>query len=162
MNLTQVILVVVITTLTILLTFIGIQVVYILRDFREILKRVNKIVDNAEAISSAVVRPVTGISALVEGIQSSLKIAELVGHFKKGSKEVAQEIPEKVREIKADVREAKEQIEKVARIREEKTEIPSDDEELEVSGDGEVKKIPVVTSRSPGRRFFFRRGAPLA
>src|SRR3989338_5553856 len=82
-NLTQVILVVVITTLTILLTFIGIQVVYILKDLRETLQKVNKIVGQAESLTTAISKPITGISSLVEGIQSSMKIAELLGYVKK-------------------------------------------------------------------------------
>ena len=102
-NLTQVILVVVITTLTILLTFIGIQIIYVLRDLRETLKRVNKIADNAEIITSAAVKPMTGITALVEGIQSSVKIAELLGHLKKGSKKIADELPERIEDLKENV-----------------------------------------------------------
>lgn len=104
-NLTQVILVVVITTLTILLTVIGIQVVSILKDLKETLKRINKIADNAEVITSAVVRPVTGISRLVEGVQSSLKIAELLGYIKKNAKTAAESIPEKIADIKEDITE---------------------------------------------------------
>lgn len=104
-NLTQVILVVVITTLTILLTVIGIQVVNILKDLKETLKRINKIADNAEVITSAVVRPVTGVSRLVEGIQSSLKIAELLGYIKKNAKSAAESIPEKIEDIKENIEE---------------------------------------------------------
>ena len=102
-NLTQVILVVVITTLTILLTVIGIQVVSILKDLKETLKRINKIADNAEVITSAVVRPVTGISRLVEGVQSSLKIAELLGYIKKNAKNVTEHLPEQIQDIREDI-----------------------------------------------------------
>lgn len=101
---------VVITTLTILLTFIGIQVIYILKDLRETMKRINKIADNAEIITSAAVRPVTGITALIEGIQSSVKIAELLGHLKKGSKKTVEELPERYEEFKENVDDARERI----------------------------------------------------
>lgn len=101
---------VVITTLTILLTFIGIQIIYILRDLRETLKRINKIADNAEIITSAAVKPVTGITALVEGIQSSVKIAELLGHLKRGGKKAAEELPGKLEDFKGDVVEVKDKI----------------------------------------------------
>lgn len=100
----------VITTLTILLTFIGIQIVYILKDLRETLKRINKIADNAAIITSAAVKPVTGITALVEGIQSSVKIAELLGHFKRRSKKMADELPGKLEEFKDGMDEIKEKI----------------------------------------------------
>lgn len=109
-NLTQIILVVVITTLTILLTFIGIQVVYILKDLRETLKRINKIADNAEVISSAVVKPVTGVAALVEGIQSSIRIAELLGRLKKEGKKPISELPEKGEDFEDDLTDTKDKI----------------------------------------------------
>src|SRR3989339_1806451 len=105
-NLTQVILVVVITTLTILLTFIGIQVVYILKDLRETLQKVNKIVGQAESLTTAISKPITGISSLVEGIQSSMKIAELLGYVKKNAKNAMEELPEKINEIKSDINDA--------------------------------------------------------
>lgn len=105
-NLTQVILVVVITTLTILLTFIGIQVVYILKDLRETLHKVNKIVGQAESLTTAIAKPITGISSLIEGVQSSLKIAELLGYVKKNAKNALEELPEKINGIKADISES--------------------------------------------------------
>jgi len=130
-NLTQVILVVVITTLTILLTFIGIQVVYILKDLRETLQKVNKIVAQAEALTTAISKPITGISSLIEGIQSSLKIAELLGYVKKNAKAALGELPEKINEIKADISES----------------IQS--------------KPPVSHTGSAVKRFFHRSGTPL-
>lgn len=144
-NLTQVILVVVITTLTILLTVIGIQVVGILKDLKETLKRINKIADNAEVITSAVVRPVTGVSRLVEGIQSSLKIAELLGYIKKNAKTAAETLPEKIEDIKENIGELK--------------------ENLETQGNGHLRSsAPKPTSpatQSTIRRFFHRSGTPL-
>ena len=141
-NLTQVILVVVITTLTILLTFIGIQVVYILKDFRETLKRLNKVIDHAETISAAVVRPITGISSLVEGVQSSVKIAELLGFVKKQAKHIASELPEKASQIKEGMAEIKDNFTK--RV------APSDETEG-----------PPVSKESVQPKFFHRPGTPL-
>lgn len=154
-NLTQVILVVVITTLTVLLTFIGLQVVYILRDLRETLKRINKIAGYAEEISSAVVRPVTGISRLVEGIQSSLKIAELLGYIKKNAKSVAEHLPERTGDRKEDIPELKENLNSQ----------PENPEENSQSGNGHLQQSvlkPVSSGGQSGiRRFFHRSGAPL-
>lgn len=141
-NLTQVILVVVITTLTILLTVIGIQVVSILKDLKETLKRINKIADNAEVITSAVVRPVTGVSRLVEGIQSSLKIAELLGYIKKNAKSVTERLPEQIEDIRENIE--------------------------DITKNGHLQET--VTPKSPAspqsgqssiRRFFHRSGTPL-
>lgn len=144
-NLTQVILVVVITTLTILLTFIGIQVVYILKDFRETIKRLNKVIDHAEAISAAVVRPITGISSLVEGIQSSVKIAELLGFVKKQAKHIANELPEKAHEIKQNIIQAKDGLE----------------ERLDdLKGETETDRPPAAP-KIQVPKFFHRSGTPL-
>lgn len=138
-NLTQVILVVVITTLTILLTFIGIQVVYILKDLRETLQKVNKIVGQAESLTTAIAKPITGISSLIEGIQSSLKIAELLGYVKKNAKNAMNELPEKINEIKADI-----------------------DESIHQSKENtDQPKPPASHSASAVKRFFHRSGTPL-
>lgn len=138
-NLTQVILVVVITTLTILLTFIGIQVVYILKDLRETLQKVNKIVGQVESLTTAISKPITGISSLIEGIQSSLKIAELLGYVKKNAKNALGELPEKINEIKADLNES---------IHHPK----ENDEQV---------KPPATHDGSVVKRFFHRSGTPL-
>ncbi|MBI5356283.1 hypothetical protein HZB78_01580 [Candidatus Collierbacteria bacterium] len=141
-NLTQVILVVVITTLTILLTFIGIQVVYILKDLRETLHKVNKIVGQAESLTTAISKPITGISSLVEGIQSSMKIAELLGYVKKNAKSAIEELPEKISEMKSDLNNAIHQPEES----EKSVEPP--------------KSSPAHTT-SAVKRFFHRSGTPL-
>ena len=138
-NLTQVILVVVITTLTILLTFIGIQVVYILKDLRETLQKVNKIVAQAEALTTAIAKPITGISSLIEGIQSSLKIAELLGYVKKNAKNAIGELPEKINEMKTEINDA----------------IHHPEEDVE------QPKSPVAHTGSVVKRFFHRSGTPL-
>jgi hypothetical protein len=138
-NLTQVILVVVITTLTILLTFIGIQVVYILKDLRETLQKVNKIVGQAESLTTAIAKPITGISSLIEGIQSSLKIAELLGYVKKNAKSAMNELPEKINEIKADIGESINQSKQ----------------------DAEQPKPQAPHPTSAVKRFFHRSGTPL-
>ena len=138
-NLTQVILVVVITTLTILLTFIGIQVVYILKDLRETLQKVNKIVGQAESLTAAISKPITGISSLVEGIQSSLKIAELLGYVKKNAKNAIGELPEKIKEIKTEINES----------------IHRPEENIE------QPKPPITHPASVVKRFFHRSGTPL-
>lgn len=109
-NLTQVVLIVVITTLTILLTVIGIQVLYILRDIRRVSARVNAIVDHIEAIIAATVRPVTKLGAVVEGIQSSVKLAEFLGLIQRHAKKAADDLPEHVEDFKENIRDAKERI----------------------------------------------------
>lgn len=145
-TLTQVVLVIVITTLTVLLTFIGIQVVYILKDLRGSLRRINKIIDNAEAITDAVVRPIEGISSVVEGLQSSLKIAELLGYVKDRAKKTAHEIPERIREAKENFQDARRAV----------------DSELDAMADeAESQDRPRLPGRDRFPHFFHRSGTPL-
>lgn len=148
MNITQVILVAVITTLTILLTYIGIQIAGILKDFRKMLDRLNKVADNVEAISNAVVRPVSGLSSLVEGIQSSLKIAELLGLVKTKTGQVVNELPARVKDTKTAVLE---------RIQDMKDEMGSTSEET--AGADAAPRPPKFQARL--QRFFHRSGTPL-
>lgn len=147
MNITQVILVAVITTLTILLTYIGIQIAGILKDFRKMLDRLNKVADNVEAISNAVVRPVSGLSSLVEGIQSSLKIAELLGLVKTKTGQVVNELPARVKDTKTAVLE---------RIQDMKDEMGST---RETAGADAAPRPPKFQARL--QRFFHRSGTPL-
>ena len=149
-NLVQVILVLVITTLTVLLSIVFIQVVYILRDLRETLKRVNKIVDNVETMSAAVVKPVAGFGALIEGLQSSIKIAELLGLVKKGAKKVVRELPEKILPpVKQEATEREELSQREAGFQAH-------------SSDGQVSRVREDREESATRRLFHRGGTPLS
>jgi hypothetical protein len=58
----QFLLVVVITTLTFLVTFAGIQVFQILHEFRLAIKRINKILDNTQTLSEASAKPITAVN----------------------------------------------------------------------------------------------------
>lgn len=147
MNITQVILVAVITTLTILLTYIGIQIAYILKDLRVALQRMNRVMESVEAVSNAVVRPVTGLSSIIEGIQSSVKIAEILGLIKSKAGQAVSEIPARVHDVKQRV--------------EEMHHAALDDEQ-----DTGVDKVLQPQSEPPKRglrlpRFFHRSGTPL-
>jgi hypothetical protein len=73
---TQILLIIVITTLTILLTIIGIQVFYILREFKRMIVKMNKILDDAGMISGAVARPIASLS---DGITGFSGIAGFLG-----------------------------------------------------------------------------------
>ncbi len=80
-DLTQVLLVVVITTLTILLSFIGIQVVFILREVRRSLEKVNKMLDDAGMITESIAHPIAGIGGMLDGLKSGAKAIETFGNF---------------------------------------------------------------------------------
>jgi len=58
----QLLLAVIITSLAFMLTLVGIQVFHIMHEFRESLKKLNRILDNTWEISESVARPVTAVN----------------------------------------------------------------------------------------------------
>lgn len=88
---TQILLIAVVTVLTLLLTIIGVQVFFILREIRETIKKFNKIIDDAGTISESIARPVSSLSHSITGVSG---IAGLLGWLKnrrKKSTEVEEE-----------------------------------------------------------------------
>ena len=82
MDATQILLIVVVTVLTILLTVIGIQVVYILMEVRKSAQKVNRMLDDAGQVTGGISRSVTGMSGLVSGLKSGLSIVSWFGKKK--------------------------------------------------------------------------------
>lgn len=67
----QLILLVVIVVLTVLLVILGVQVFYILKELRNSLIKINKVLDDAGTISESISVPVSALSGFVTGVQSS-------------------------------------------------------------------------------------------
>lgn len=82
MDTTQILLVIVVTVLTILFTVIGIQVVYILMEFRKTVEKINKMLDDAGQVTGGISRSVTGMSGMMEGIKTGLSIVNIFGKKK--------------------------------------------------------------------------------
>src|SRR4030042_2704938 len=80
-DLTQLLLIVVITTLTILLSFIGIQVVFILRELRRTLEKINKMLDDLGLITESIAQPIAGFGGMIDGIRSGMKAVNAIGRF---------------------------------------------------------------------------------
>ncbi|MBI4058160.1 hypothetical protein HY408_00165 [Candidatus Gottesmanbacteria bacterium] len=83
MDTTQLLLVVVISVLTILLSIIGVQVIFILAEFRRTVEKVNNILDDAEVVSSGVHKSFVGMAGLMEGFKTGLSVVHLFGKRKK-------------------------------------------------------------------------------
>ena len=81
---TQILLITVITVLTILLVVIGIQVVYILKEFRKSMEKINKILDDAGLMSGSVAKSVSALSGVTDGLKTAFSI---LGIFKKKTKD---------------------------------------------------------------------------
>lgn len=78
MELTQILLTVVVTILTGLLVFVGVQVFFILRDLQKSIKKLNKILDDAGVVSDTVVKPIVGVASFVEGLRGIKGIVDLL------------------------------------------------------------------------------------
>ncbi len=68
-NFVQLLLVIVISTLTFLITFAAIQVFQILYEFRQALKKVNQVLDNTQTLSTTAAKPITAVNEFFTGVK---------------------------------------------------------------------------------------------
>ncbi|MFH2019165.1 MAG: hypothetical protein ABII80_00910 [bacterium] len=78
MDLPQTILLIAIFVISIILTIIGVQIIMLLRDARETLKKTDHLVSNLEFLSGSFMRTSTGFSHLASGLESGMKMVGLV------------------------------------------------------------------------------------
>lgn len=74
MDTTQLLLTVVLTVTTILLIIIGIQLIFILKDFRNLLKKTNNIVDELEKAGVSLEHGFSEINGFLSGVKTLFKI----------------------------------------------------------------------------------------
>jgi hypothetical protein len=82
MDITQLLLVIVVTVLTVLLVVIGVQVVYILKEMRKSLEKVNAMLDDANTVTGGISRTFNGATGLIEGIKTGLSLVNIFGKHK--------------------------------------------------------------------------------
>lgn len=79
---TNTLLVLIIGLLTLNLLFVGVYIVLVLKEVRESVKKVNKILDDAAEVTDSVSKPIIGASGalmgLVEGIKMFKQVQSLV------------------------------------------------------------------------------------
>ena len=85
-DVTQALLIAVITVLTVVLTIIGIQVIHILKEFRKTVENINKILADAGKVSGEVSNSVAEIAGITSGVRSVLGIFNLFSK-RKGKEE---------------------------------------------------------------------------
>ncbi len=85
MDATQLLLSVVLTVTTILLVVIGIQLIFILRDFRKTIKKVNGIIEEFEKIGMNVEHGFSEVTGFFQGAKTLFKIIDII-HSKKNAK----------------------------------------------------------------------------
>ena len=66
----QILLTAVITALTVLLVIIGIQLFLVLQEFRSVLKKTSKILDDTSRVTHAVAQPVEEASSFLAGLKN--------------------------------------------------------------------------------------------
>lgn len=84
MEITQILLVVTVLVLTTILSIVGFEVFLILKEFRQSVRKINKILDDAGLISESVAKPISGLSDLATGLRA---LAEFVKKFLEEKKE---------------------------------------------------------------------------
>lgn len=80
MDSAQIILIVVIILLAILLMALGIQVFFILKEFRKTVSKANKVLDNTNLITESVSAPISSMSGIASGIKTGISFINI---FKK-------------------------------------------------------------------------------
>lgn len=85
--LNQIVIVLAVIIITTLLVVTGIQVFHILKEFLQTVKKVNKILDDTEIISSSVAKPIQGVSGFLMGLKSGMDVIKcLVDKGDKGER----------------------------------------------------------------------------
>jgi len=87
MDTAQLLLLVVIVILSIVLIALGVQVFFILRDFRKTVRKANKVLDDTGIITESISGPVSNLSMLSSGIKAGAFIASLLQGKKKKHRE---------------------------------------------------------------------------
>lgn len=85
MDSTQLLLTVVLTVTTILLVVIGIQLIFVLKELRKTLKKVNEIIDNFEKVGLSLEHSFSELTGFVSGLKTIFKVIDLF-HAKKNAK----------------------------------------------------------------------------
>lgn len=92
MDIAQITLFVVIIILAIVLVALGVQVFFILRDFRKTVFKANKVLDNTNTITQSVSAPISSLSSIASGIKAGASFIQLFKKIISGGKKKHKEI----------------------------------------------------------------------
>lgn len=73
---------IVVIVLVIMLTVLGVQVFFILKEFRKTLEKANKVLDDTGVISESVSKPVSMMSTMLTGIKGGSAIMKILSGSK--------------------------------------------------------------------------------
>lgn len=85
MDSTQFLLTVVLSITTILLVVVGIQLVFVLKELRKALKKVNGIIENFEKVGTSFEHTFSEVTGFISGLKTIFKVID-VFHAKKNAK----------------------------------------------------------------------------
>ncbi len=86
MDTTQLLLTVVISITTVLLTIVGIQLIFVLKELRKTLIKTNAVIDNLEQMSTAAEQGMEEFSGFFTGFKTLSRIIEFVHSQKNGKR----------------------------------------------------------------------------
>lgn len=86
MDLPQILLLTAIFVISIILTIIGVQLIMLLRDARDSLKRADRLLSDLEFLSHSLTRTSSSFSHLATGLQNGMQVVNLVAGFLTSSK----------------------------------------------------------------------------
>ena len=89
MDSTQLLLSVVLTVTTVLLVVVGIQLIFVLKELRKTLKKVNGIIENFEKVGMSVEHSFSELTGFVSGLKTIFKVIDFI-HTKKNAKSKSQ------------------------------------------------------------------------
>ncbi|MBI3954660.1 hypothetical protein HY333_01310 [Candidatus Collierbacteria bacterium] len=81
MTLTQTLSLISISLLTLIATIIGIQIIFILKEVRLSLSKINSFLNTTEVALNKLTHPLAGLAGLVESIKQSTKIIQSLGQL---------------------------------------------------------------------------------
>lgn len=131
MELAQILLVGVVSILTLLLVVVGIQAMFILRDFRKSIKRFNNILEDAQSVSSSIAKPLSSTGNVFESFRQMKNMVDYVAKRPEANKQKQKKIDDTQKVIQT------------------------------IRQDEEVSSSQVFLTSKPQARVFKRNGRPL-
>lgn len=77
----QILLTVVISTLTVLLVIIGIEVFQILKEFKKMMEKVNQMMDDTRRVTKSIADPVEEASGFIMGLKKGVSFFKVVSRL---------------------------------------------------------------------------------
>lgn len=78
MDVTQILLLIVVVVLSLILLILGIQIVFILREFKRTISKVNKVLDDTGSITESVSAPIASISSVLTSVKLGSVLLKLL------------------------------------------------------------------------------------